>query len=52
MRENPFNVISLFDFNTDSDCVDGRFNEDLFIFVSGDVHRIQNDFRGRPFSQP
>lgn len=52
MCENPFNVISLFDFNTDSNCVDGRFNEDLLILIPGNVHWIQNDFRWRPFNQP
>jgi len=42
--EDTFNVIRLFDFDANADRVDGRFDKDLFILVSSNVHWIQNNF--------
>ena len=48
VRQNPLDIIGLFDFDADADRVDRRFNQHLFVFITGDVHWIQHDFRRCP----
>ena len=51
VRQNPLDIIGLFDFDADADRVDRRFNQHLFVFSTGDVHWIQHDFRRCPKHQ-
>jgi len=46
--ENTFNVIRLFDFDANADRVNGRFDKDLFVLISSNVHWIENNFGRRP----
>jgi hypothetical protein len=46
VSENPFNIICLFNFDAETYRVDGRLYENLFILVAGNVHWVQDDFRG------
>ena len=40
MGQDSLNFISLLDLNRDADGVDGRFNQDLFVFVARDNDRV------------
>jgi hypothetical protein len=48
MGQYPLNVIGLLYLDADPDRVDGRLNQNLFIFIASNVHWIQHNFRGRP----
>ena len=49
MCKYPLYIVCLFDFDTDANRVDGRFDQHLFVLIAGDAHWIQNDLRGRPY---
>ena len=51
MSQNPLNLIGLLNLDTNPNGIDRWFNEDLFIFIAGNIHWIENDFSGSPFYQ-
>ena len=48
MSENPFYVVRLFNLYTNTDGIDRWFDKDLFVLISGYMHGIQDNLRGRP----
>jgi hypothetical protein len=43
VSEDTFNIIGLLDFDTDPDSIDGWLNENVFILITSNMHRIQDD---------
>ena len=44
--QDPFNIVRLFDFDTNPYWVDGWLNEDLFVLIASYMQWIQDDLRG------
>lgn len=44
MHQYLFDFICLFHLDAHTDGVDTGFDEDLFVFITGDVHRLEEEF--------
>jgi hypothetical protein len=46
VSQDPFDIVCLFDFDANPYRIDRRLNQDLFIFIAGYMHRVEDDLGG------